>query len=418
MPATRPAAAEIAQIDLFSPEPFRGGFPHEAFTRLRHEAPVSWLDIPDDFEGQHDPGFWLLTRHADVQAANRDTELFSATDGPQLSLRPEMSGNMLVSMDGRAHLRQRKLISAGFTPRMVSRLEEKARGWAVSILDAALERGRCDFVQDVAYQLPMHMIADIMGIPVEDRARVFDLTLEFLQAGNPDAPASREAQLATQVQMFQYAQELGRKKRDQPEDDVWTILSTVEVEGADGKRTALSEVELDFFFLVLTIAGSETTRNAISAGLVALLESPEQLEALRREPAALPVAVEEILRWTSPVSYFCRRATRDTEVRGVPIAKGDRVTLWYPSANRDEEVFDESFRFDVARSPNPHVAFGGGGPHFCLGANLARFEIRVLFEELLARTREIELLAPPTYGPLGISNPVLLALKELPVRLA
>ena len=418
MSTARPTAREIAEVDLFSPEPYRQGFPHEAFTRLRRSAPVSWLDVPDDFQGEHDPGFWLLTRHADVQAANRDTELFSALDGPQLSLRPEMAGNMLVSMDGRAHLRLRKLISSGFTPRMVSRLEQKARGWAISILDAALARGQCDFVQDVAYQLPMHMIADIMGIPIEDRARVFDVTLEFLQAGDPDSPATPEAHLASQVKMFQYAQELGRRKRERPEEDVWTILATAEVEGDDGERTKLSEIELDFFFLVLTIAGSETTRNAISAGLLALLDSPEQLEALRRRPESLPVAVEEILRWTSPVSYFARRATRDTEIRGVPIAKGDRVTLWYPSANRDEDVFDEPFRFDVTRKPNPHVAFGGGGPHFCLGANLARFEIRVLFEELLARTREIEPLAPPTYGPLGIYNPVLLAVKELPVRLA
>ena len=418
MAAPPPLAAEIAGIDLLSPEPFRAGFPHAAFTRLRREAPVAWQPFPDDFEGSHDAGFWLLTRHADVQAANRDTELWSALDGPQLSLQPGMSGNMLVSMDGAAHLRLRKLISAGFTPRMVGRLEERARGWAVSILDEALARERCDFVTDVAYRLPMHMIADIVGIPVADRERVFTLTLEFLQAGNPDAPASPEQHEATRLEMFQYAQALGQAKRERPADDIWTILANVELEGEDGAPTGLSELELDFFFLVLTVAGSETTRNAISAGLVALIEHPGQLEALRRDPAALPVAVEEILRWTSPVSYFCRRATRDTEVAGVPIAKGDRVTLWYPSANRDEAVFGEPFRFDVGRRPNPHVAFGGGGPHFCLGANLARFEIRILFEELLARSHEIELLGPPVYGPLGIYNPVLLALQKLPVRLA
>ena len=417
MSHTAPLAADVAGIDLFSPEPFRQGFPHEAFSRLRREAPVSWQPFPDDFEGSHDEGFWLFARYAEVQAANRDHELFCAHDGPQLSVQPAMSGKMLVSMDGRAHLRQRKLISAGFTPRMVRRLEEQARGWAVSIVEKALERGRCDFVADVAYLLPMHMIADIVGIPVADRERVFQITLDFLQAGNPDAPTTEEQHLATQVQMFQYAQELGKAKRDHPEDDVWTLLSNVEVETEDGARTKLSGEELDFFFLVLTVAGSETTRNAISAGLVALCEHPDQLETLRREPGALECAVEEILRWTSPVSYFCRRATRDTEVAGVPIAKGDRVTLWYPSANRDEAVFDDPFRFDIARKPNPHVAFGGGGPHFCLGANLARFEIRILFEELLARAREIELLERPTYGPLGIYNPVLLAVKELPVRL-
>ncbi len=361
MSATRPSAREIAQVDLFSPEPFRSGFPHEAFTRLRREAPVSWLDVPDDFEGKHDPGFWLLTRHADVQAANRDSELFSTLDGPQLSLRPEMSGNMLVSMDGAAHLRQRKLISAGFTPRMVSRLEQKARGWAVSILEEALERGRCDFVQDVAYQLPMHMIADIMGIPVEDRTRVFDLTLEFLQAGSPDSHATPEAHLATQVQMFQYAQELGRKKREWPQDDVWTILSTVEVEGDDGERTALSEVELDFFFLLLTIAGSETTRNAISAGLVALLGSPEQLEALRREPAALPVAVEEILRGRhrSRTSVGAPPATRRCAACRSPRATGWRSGIPRPTATRRSSTSPSASTSRASRTPTwPSEAAG------------------------------------------------------------
>ena len=218
--------------------------------------------------------------------------------------------------------------------------------------------------------------------------------------------------------MFEYAQELGRRKRAHPQDDVWSILSTVEVETDDGERTALGEIELDMFFFLLTIAGSETTRNAISGGLIALVEHPDQLATLRREPDAMRPAVEEILRWTSPVAYFARRATRATEIRGVPIAEGDRVTMWYPSANRDEEAFDDPFRFDIARTPNNHVAFGGGGPHFCLGANLARREIAIMFEELLARTTEIEILAPPTYGALTIESPVLGAMRELPVRMA
>ncbi len=217
--------------------------------------------------------------------------------------------------------------------------------------------------------------------------------------------------------MFEYAQQLGRAKRSDPKDDVWTILSTVEVEDDEGNRTALTEIELDLFFLLLTVAGSETTRNALSLGLVALLDHPGDLESLRQDPTGLPVAVEEILRWSSPVSYFARRATRDTELRGVRIAEGDRVTMWYPSANRDEDVFDEPFRFDIRRTPNPHVAFGGSGSHFCLGANLARREMIILFEELLARTGEIEVLGPPSYSSLGIENPILLAMRELPVRL-
>ena len=329
-----------------------------------------------------------------------------------------MRGQMLVSMDGPAHHRQRRLISAGFTPRMVARLEDQARRWTVYIVERALEQGTCNFVQDVAYQLPMHMIADIVGIPVEDRAWLFEVTTDFLQGADPERGLTPEQHQAAQIRLFQYGQELGRRKRERPEDDVWTLLSTLEVETGDGERSSLSQTELDFFFMLLTLAGSETTRNAISLGLLALLDHPDQLERLRREPEAMRPAVEEILRWSSPVAYFARRATRDTEIRGVPIAKGQRVTLWYASANRDEEVFVDPFRFDIGRTPNPHVAFGGGGAHFCLGANLARREIAILFEELLARTREIERLAPVTWSALSIWNPVLVVPKEIPVRLA
>jgi len=404
-------------VDLTDAELYRHGFPHELFSRLRREAPVSWQAAPPGFMGQDD-GFWALSKHEDVQRANRDVELFSAYDGPALGHNPQMRGQMLVSMDGRAHTRQRRLISSGFTPRMVGRLEEKARHWAVQIVEHALERGTCDFVSDVAYQLPMHMIADIVGIPLEDRQWLFSLTSDFLQAGDPENPMTPEQRLALQVEMFQYAQKLGRQKRSDPEDDVWTILSTAEVEGEDGERSSLSENELDLFFLLLTVAGSETTRSAISLGLLALLDHPDQLATLRDDPNAMRPAVEEIIRWSSPVAYFARRANRDTEIRGVPIAKGQRITLWYPSANRDEDVFEDPFHFDIARTPNPHVAFGGGGPHFCLGANLARREIAILFEELLARTREIEVLGAPTYSSLSIYNPILVSLEELPVRLA
>lgn len=405
-------------VDLTDAGLYERGFPHDVFSALRRDTPVAWQALPEGDERSHDEGFWVLTKHADVQAANRDTELFSALDGPSLSVFPEaMQGTMLLSMDGRDHVRQRRLISAGFTPRMVAQLEEQARQWASSIVDRALEKETCNFVSEVAYQLPMHMIADIVGIPVGDRDWLFDLTNEFLLGATSTPGGTSEDHLGIQVQMFEYAQELGRQKRSDPQDDVWTILSTVEVETDEGERTSLSEVELDMFFLLLTLAGSETTRNAISGGLVALVAHPDQLETLRRDPEAMKPAVDEILRWVSPVSYFARRASRDTEVGGVPIAEGERVALWYPSANRDEDAFDDPFRFDIARTPNPHVAFGGGGPHFCLGASLARREIAILLEELLARTSEIEILGPPEYSMLGIFNPVLLAMSDLPVRL-
>ncbi len=410
--------SDLATLDLTDCGLYRNGFPHAVFARLRQEAPVWWQAVPAHVTECADEGFWVLSKYHDVQAANRDTERFSALDGPALVDRPEMRGTMLVSMDGREHTRQRKLISAGFTPRMVRRLDEQIRRWAGAIIDDALARGTCDFVQDVAYQLPMHMIADIVGIPVEDRRGLFKVTNDFLLAGDPNAGVSREQQLAIQAEMFQYARDLGQRKRTHPADDVWTILSTVAIETDDGERTALSELELDLFFLLLTIAGSETTRSAIAMGLIALLDHPDQLETLRGDSTAMGPAVEEIIRWSSPVSYFARRATRDTEIRGVRIAAGQRITLWYPSANRDDDVFADPLRFDIRREPNEHVAFGGGGPHYCLGANLARREIAILFEELLTRTRSIEVLAPPTYSALSIHNPILVALKELPVRLA
>ena len=409
----------IDGLDLTDAELYRAGFPHEIFTRLRAEAPVWWQQAPPGFRDEGaDDGFWVLTRHADVQAANRDPELFTAFEGPSLVNRPEMHGAMLVSMDGRDHTRQRKLISAGFTPRMVGRLEEQMRRWSARIIDAALARGTCDFVPDAAYQLPMHMIADIVGIPEGDREWLFGITNDFLAAGDPARGLTRDEQMVIQLQMFEYARKLGEDKRRNPQDDVWTILSTVEMDGDDGAKTRLGEVELDLFFLLLTVAGSETTRNAITLGLHALLADPEQMAMLRREPQSIPVAVEEMIRWASPVSYFARRATRDTEIRGVRIAKGDRITMWYPSANRDEDVFPDPFRFDARRTPNEHVAFGGGGPHFCLGANLARREMITFFEELFRRTKTIEATGPLTYAPLGIFNSILVAPQSLPVRLA
>lgn len=405
-------------VDLTASALYGNGFPHEIFSALRRHMPVKWQAFPEGFPGDHDDGFWVLSKHEDIQAVSRDPELFSAFDGPQLSHQPVMAGAMLVSMDGSDHVRQRRLISAGFTPRMVKQLEHKIRHWAESVVDRALQLGECDFVSEIAYKVPMNMIADIVGIPLEDRDWLFSLTNEFLQSGVPERHMSQDEQLGIQIQMFEYAQKLGQEKRTNPQDDVWTILSTVEVETDDGQHTALSQIELDMFFLLLIAAGSETTRNAVSQGLLALLDHPDQLDQLRRAPGAIPLAVEEILRWSSPVSYFARRTTRATEIRGVPIAEGDRVSMWYPSANRDEDIFVDPFRLDISRSPNPHVAFGGGGVHFCLGASLARRELTTLLEVLFEHTRRIELAGAPAYTSLGIFNPILIFMRELPVRLS
>jgi cytochrome P450 len=284
-------------------------------------------------------------------------------------------------------------------------------------VERALEQGECNFVQEVAYQLPMHMIADIVGIPASDRAWLFDRAHVLLLASDPESYLSLEERAAVQLEIYEYGRQLGAEKRRAPVDDVWTLLTQAEIEQPDGTRTKLSDLELDLFFTVLTIAGSETTRGAISAGLLAFHEHPDELDRLRSDPGLLPSAVEEILRWTSPVTYFKRTATEDVELRGMHIAAGERVVYFFPSANRDEDVFDDPFRFDVGRTPNPQVSFGGGGAHFCLGAHLARREISVLFEELLARVADFEVVGGPEYSVAGIDLPTTFGLKDLPVRL-
>ena len=405
-------------IDLLDRSLFRSGFPHEVFTRLRREAPVWWHPAPKGAAEALDvPGFWVISRHADVQRVARDMPGFDMRYGPTLQSVPGSGGVMMTSTDGAAHLRLRKLINAGFTPRMIGRLEEQARGWATRIVDAALEAGEVDFVEAIAYRLPMHMISDIMGIPVADRAWLFERSNDFMSCTDPEYPVPSENRFDIQAEIFDYGKKLSQEKQRNPQDDVWSILARVEIEGESGEKTGLSTAELDWFFMLLLLAGSETTRNAIGLGLIALLDHPEQVVALRRDPQLYKSATEEILRWSSPVGYHSRNATADTQIAGVEIAAGDRVVPVLPSANRDESVFKDPFRFDIHRRPNPQLAFGGGGPHYCLGAHLARREITILFEELLTRTREVEIIGNPRFNVQGITSTVPVSLRDLPVRL-
>jgi cytochrome P450 len=401
---------KLDEIDLTRSEIYRNGFPHEIFATLREQAPVWRHPETSGFDQTLGEGFWVLSRYAEIRDVNRQADRFLSCKGPGLGY--EGTGFMLTDMDGQPHIRQRKLISSGFTPRMTRRLEDLAREWAVKIVEDALERETVEFVQDVAYQLPMHMIADVLGIPKEDRDWLFTITNDMLLCIDPEhpTPASERDGLAAQV--FGYGQKMAARKRKEPGDDVLSLLATVEDEF--GK---LNDLELDGFFMLLTVAGSETTRSAISAGLLQLLSAPEQLEALRRDPTLMKGATEEIIRWSSPVAYFKRIVAEDSEIGGTPVAAGDRLSLWYPSGNRDPAVFEDPFRFDIRRTPNEHMAFGGGGPHFCLGAHLARREITILFEELLKRTAHIEQVGDPAYSVLGIGNPILVSLGKLPVRL-
>jgi cytochrome P450 len=400
----------LEEIDLTRSETYRNGFPHEIFATLREQAPVWRHPETSGFDQTLGEGFWVLSRYAEIRDVNRQADRFLSCKGPGLGY--DGTGFMLTDMDGQAHIRQRKLISSGFTPRMTRRLEHLAREWAVKIVEDALERETVEFVQDVAYQLPMHMIADILGIPREDRDWLFKITNDMLLCIDPEHPTPAAEREGLAAQVFGYGQKIAARKREEPGDDVLSLLATVEDDL--GKLNAL---ELDGFFMLLTVAGSETTRSAISAGLLQLLTAPDQLDALRRDPTLMKGATEEIIRWSSPVAYFKRIVAEDCEIGGVPVAAGDRLSLWYPSGNRDEAFFADPTRFDIRRKPNEHMAFGGGGPHFCLGAHLARREITILFEELLKRTSHIEQIGDPAYSVLGIGNPILVSLGKLPVRL-
>jgi len=406
-------------VDLTDHELYRRGFPHEVFTELRERGAV--LHHPRT-PLERTPGgveFWVVVRHAEVQEASRDAQRFSSLDGPTLSPALDVQkGQAVVYADAPMHTRLRKLIAAGFTPRMIARLDELVRTRTDDILDAVVARGgEVDFVRDVAYQLPMQLIGDIVGIPEADRPFVFGITDVFMRAGDPRSELSEADREAKMIELYQYATALGAEKRARPTDDVWSVLASAEIEDETGERVRLTDFQLDLFFLVLSVAGSETTRNAISHGFLTLAERPDDLAALRADPSLWDTATDEIIRWATPVTDFARTATRDTQLGGVDIAAGERVVLFYPSANRDEREFADPFRFDLRRSPNHHVSFGGGGAHYCLGAHLARREIRTLLEQVLARFDGIEVTGETTWMVGGPDQSVAVSLDRMPVRL-
>ena len=383
----------LDEIDLTNLDAFVPGVPHEWFTALRHQAPVFWHPEPNG-----GPGFWNLTCYDDVVAVNRDNQTFSSNRGAVFiwDLPPEdleQQRLMILNMDPPMHTRYRRLVNKGFTPRMVDSLEATIRERTRSILDKVGPRGECDFVVDVAAELPLQVIADLLGVPQGDRYQMFDWSNRMIGSEDPEYGVTEEEAQQASMELFAYAAQLAEAKRAQDPHgaDLISVLSEAEV---DGER--LTQLEIDLFFMLLTVAGNETTRNLISHGMVQLLEHPDQLAKVQADRSLLGGAVDEMLRYASPVMHFRRTATKDVTIHDTKIAEGDKVVIWYASANRDEAVFEDPMRFDVERSPNEHVAFGGGGPHFCLGANLARMEIRVIFEELLDRWRDLELTGEPS----------------------
>lgn len=375
-------------IDFWDIDLFAGGIPHEVFARLRRECPVAW-NPPSDAG----TGFWSLTRYDDVAQANRDHETFSSQrrgmmmfDTPTLE-HPD-DPRMMIELDPPRHTRYRRLVNRGFTPRMVGNLQSMMRRVAGQAVDAVIAQGSCDFARDVAGRLPVTAIGELLGVPEQDLPLLDDLS-DRIQRGDENAPAATAI-----AELCAYANGLAAEKRarlaagDPPDDIVSTLLSAT----VDGD--ALTEPEFDLFFLLLAVAGNETTRGATTNGMLALIQHPDQWERLKRDPEILPTAVEEILRWSTPLRYMARTATRDVEIRGQRVTEGDKVVLWYASANFDDEVFEAPLELDLTRTPNEHVAFGAGGAHHCLGASLARLELQVLFDEFARRFSEVRLAGP------------------------
>lgn len=407
-------------VDVTESALYRNGFPHEFFADLRARGPVH-RNRRVTLQNNAVAGpveFWSLVGHAAIERANRDWGTFTAFDGPGMhATPPERRGKSIVSMDPPDHSRLRRVISAAFTPRMIAELEGHIERRTAKILDEVGRRGECDFVDDVAYQLPMHVIADIMGIPESDRPWVFERTEVMLKALDPSLELGEPVRKAAESDLYSYAQSLSASKRNSPDDDIWTTLATAELKSDDGESISLSQFELDLFFVVLSIAGSETTRNALSQGLIALLENPDQLAALRADPGLVSTATDEIIRWASPVTFFGRTVTKDVEFFGADLKEGDRVIMWYPAGNRDDTVFDEPGKFDIRRSPNPHVSFGGGGPHYCLGASLAKKEVAVMTRALATRF-DVEITGEPRWCGAGVTSNVGVSIDALPVRIA
>lgn len=375
-------------INLISPETFAAtGHPWEQYEWLRKNAPVYWHDEPNG------PGFWAITKYEDVRTISRLPKVFSSYETSVMLPDPDPMGLytqrlMMLNMDPPQHDRFKLLVSRGFTPKNAPLLRPKIEELARDIVDAVLAKGECDFVSEIAGRLPSGLIAELMGMPRADGERLYDLT-EIMHT-NDDAIAPPEIKMNAVGEMLGYAQTVADLKRQNPGDDLATILVNAEIDGDH-----LTDEEFQWFFLLLVNAGGDTTRNLLAAGLQLLFDHPDQRTKLMGDlDGLLGSAVEEMLRYCSPVTHFKRTAMQDTIVGGQSIKAGERVVMFYGSANRDEDIFENADTFDVARHPNPHVAFGAGGPHLCLGMHVARVELAVMFRELLTRMPHIEAGGP------------------------
>ncbi len=402
---------DLSDIQLLDPDVYVRGQPHDQWARLRAQQPVFFHERWHAY-----PPHWAITKYNDIVYVSRNPTLFisglgiTAGNDPHHPEEDAGLGTMMITSDPPRHVRLRRLVNKGFTPRAIGELESHVRRIVTRILDNVQGKGECDFVLEVSSILPLAVICDMMGVPEPDWPRMFDLTNRTLGAEDPEyqvegVDANQTGYLA-RMEMFQYFAKMVAERQYQKKEDLVTTLVDSDI---DGEK--LTDEEILFFCFLLIVAGNETTRNATTGGLLALFDHPEQRERLQNDRSLLPTAIEEILRWTSPVTHMSRTATQDTEVGGQLIRTNEKLVMWYPSANRDEAIFPNPFRFDEPRTPNEHIAFGIG-EHFCLGASLARLELRVMFEELLQRLPDIQPAGPPE----RLRSNFIGGIKHLPVR--
>lgn len=384
-----------AGFDLTDPDVNLVAVPHEEFALRRRTAPVAWVEqTPEARAGMAGgTGYWAVTKHEDVLAVSKNGAVFSSWENgaiirlPETTTREsvEMTRVVIINQDAPEHTQTRRIISRGFTPRAVSALEDGMRERARRVVAEAVAQGGGDFVQQIAAQLPLETIADLLGIPAEDRQKLFDWTNQMTASEDPDYAGDPQA-ASTEVLM--YAVGLANERAECPRDDIVTKLVTADIDGNE-----LTSDEFGFFTLVLAVAGNETTRNAITHGIMAFAAHPDQWELYKAERPE--TTADEIVRWATPVVSFQRTATRDTVLGGQQIKKGDRVGMYYASANFDEDVFDDPYTFNIKRDPNPHLGFGGTGAHYCIGANLARMEINLMFNAIADHMPDLKLTGEP-----------------------
>jgi linalool 8-monooxygenase len=398
-PFTKPVYPTEAIVDLNDLDVFLAGPPHAAFKRLRREAPVYWQD---ENQTSWEPGYWAITKYEDVVHISKNPQIFSSAKGINITLgdpdvvNPQVVNALIggmIGMDAPQHMAYRRIAVPAFTPKAVAGFEPRIRARVNELIDAVAARGECDFVTTLAEQLPLWTLAELLGAPQADVPRLMDWTNRLTGQADPEfnpTGATSSDMFPVFMDLFSYGRQMMEDRRRAPREDLCSVVANATFEGED-----LPPGTLDGFFLLMVIAGNETTRNTISGGLLELSRNPAQYDKLRANPSLLPNAVEEMLRIVSPVMHMRRTVTVDTEVRGQKMRAGDKVVMWYGSANRDEDVFPDGDRFDIERTnASNHLAFGIG-PHFCLGSRLGQIQIRIMFEELLKRLPDIRAIGAP-----------------------